>query len=103
MKQCFVRQQGRMKEDDKKDGVSEDAKDSDDHIDATVDHFIDYIIIAKIPRWMIVHQHVDYHQSGFLGTVLSVIIFLFYTNVVGRHVIYVYKTNHALFVITYAA
>ena len=47
-----------MKEDNEKDRVPKNAKDSDNHIDPAVNHFIDNFVIAKVPGWVIIHQHV---------------------------------------------
>ena len=51
-----MRQQWRMEEDDEKYGVTKDAKYGDNHINATINNFIDYFIIAK--WWMIIHKHI---------------------------------------------
>ena len=96
MEQSFVRNKAGMDKDDDEEDIAKDANGGDDRVDAAIEHSVDelvYLWMAVVTRN--VHQH---HRMILMMSVMCVRCLLY-----SFRCYLLSNTNHALFVITYAA
>ena len=96
MEKSFVRNKAGMDEDDEEEDIAKDANDWDDRVDAAIEHLVNEVVNL---RMAVVTRNVHQHHGIILMMSVMCVRCLLYS----FRCYLLSNTNHALFVITYAA